>query len=1143
MTYLGCGQAVARLWLGCGWAVAGLSVTCGPTIVEVPTVGNHTVLLVTNPPTTTWAQPILDSGAVVKLAESPAVALALACQALPGFDCLIVEAAAMGEGFLADVHAVLPGLPIVLLGAPASLEAEARELRAAVGTPGLCGYLTAPWDERQLRLAVDRALALADERRDAQAEVWRLRRRLDAAEVIHDLAVAAVERSSHREILELLATTLARLVAFDVCAIVLAPPGPGDTALQLHRSFPSGAAPLAAVRSRCIAELAARGGRSIGEPTHIGHSGFPANLSCEAAIATEITVPIVIDDKVCGMVTLGAFSVDSLDDDDDAIATQVVAQAAEAARRLSSRLHDERRKMSLMVESMADGVIMTDEKSEVFLINPAARRMLGLGRDVDVTAKYLKEKLGFYPFDLVARAHPAREELTIEQKTLHSIVSPVLDGIGKLVGVVVVLRDITAEKELEQRKQELVSIVSHELRTPLTSIAGALEIILASYAGGLTDKQRTYLTLARESCAKLHVMVNDLLDAARFETGKLGLSFEPLQLDELALDCVDRFRGAAESKSVFMTFTVERAARGLRIGGDADRLSQVMSNLLSNAIKFTPEGGRIEVEVFGPGAASDQVGVSVWNNGDPIPEEHHERVFEKFEQLHASRRVGGTGLGLAISRSIVEGHGGKIWVEHATVGTKFVFTLPAAPEESTHKDAAPAQAPEGDPLTGAGNRLVLVVDDDRYAAYLLKGILMSAGHRVQVAHDLDDALGWARERRPDLVVTDARLGNAGLALVEILKHDPDTRKAGVIVLSDHADREMAQAAGADAYFPKPVQVEPFRQACARLLAEKTRESLVKILVVDDDAAIRMICRDVLENAGYVVREASDGKAALAEAKRFRPDLMLLDVMMPELDGYQTAKRFRADPVGAMTPVIFVSARSQTDDKVRAFKLGAEDYLVKPFDALELLARVEKALARRERELGASPTTKLPGAGAIESEVERRLAESGEFAFCYVDLDNLKAFNDYYGIAKADGIIRQTGDLMRQVVAQGGLTGDFIGHIAGDDFVFISSSERVDQIGQSICQAFDRIVPLYYNKTDRERGYIETCDRYGVLRKFPIMSVSVAAITTRRGDVRFSTYAELASAAADAKKIAKAYPGSSYVRDGALVHPLVAKSVA
>src|SRR4030095_5999720 len=184
---------------------------------------------------------------------------------------------------------------------------------------------------------------------------------------------------------------------------------------------------------------------------------------------------------------------------------------------------------------------------------------------------------------------------------------------------------------------------------------------------------------------------------------------------------------------------------------------------------------------------------------------------------------------------------------------------------------------------------------------------------------------------------------------------------------------------------------------------------------------------------------------------------------------------------------------------------------------------EKARERRGRELDASPTTKLPGAGAIESEIERRLAEGGDRAFCYLDLDNLKAFNDYYGYAKADGVIRQTGDLVREVVAREGGPGDFIGHIAGDDFLFITSAERADRICQTTCRSFDRLAPLYYNKADRERGYIETLDRYGELRRFAIMTVSIAAVTTTANP--FKSYAEVASAAAQAKQRAKSIPGS------------------
>ena len=152
------------------------------------------------------------------------------------------------------------------------------------------------------------------------------------------------------------------------------------------------------------------------------------------------------------------------------------------------------------------------------------------------------------------------------------------------------------------------------------------------------------------------------------------------------------------------------------------------------------------------------------------------------------------------------------------------------------------------------------------------------------------------------------------------------------------------------------------------------------------------------------------------------------------------------------------------------------------------------------------------------------------AFCYLDLDNLKAFNDYYGYAKADGVIRQTGDLVRDVIRREGRESDFIGHIAGDDFVFITDADCVDAVCTTICETFDRLIPLYYNKLDRERGYIETKDRYGVMRRFPIMGVSLAAVTG--GEIE--SYSHLAAAAAEGKKLAKALEGSVYVRDGEVV---------
>jgi DNA-binding response OmpR family regulator len=424
------------------------------------------------------------------------------------------------------------------------------------------------------------------------------------------------------------------------------------------------------------------------------------------------------------------------------------------------------------------------------------------------------------------------------------------------------------------------------------------------------------------------------------------------------------------------------------------------------------------------------------------------------------------------------------------------------------------------------NSCALVVDDDPRRSLLLKGLLMSLTERVLVANDVDTALAMARTDHPALAVVAGAMTDA-LALLAILDHDPDTRKTAVMVVGEAERRADLLAAGADDLLEFPIQPAVFRDACVRLVESGRREA-PRVLVVDDDPSIRQICREVLELGGYQVRDAGSATAALAEARRFRPDMIVLDVLMPGIDGYRTAEMMRSDPAIGMAPIMFLSARGDVADKVRAFRSGAEDYMVKPFDAAERLARVAKALDRQARELGESPTTQLPGADAIQTEIERRLGTNDTYAIaCYLDLDNLKAFNDYYGYARANAVIRQTGDVIRHAVTRHGGTGDFIGHIAGDDFVFVTSADRVDAVCRAICERFDHLIRLYYQPSDRERGFIEAKDRFGVSRKFPIMSVSIAAISLAPA----KSYAGLAELAAVGKRTAKAIAGSSYVRDG------------
>jgi signal transduction histidine kinase/DNA-binding response OmpR family regulator len=774
------------------------------------------------------------------------------------------------------------------------------------------------------------------------------------------------------------------------------------------------------------------------------------------------------------------------------------------------------------VEVMADGAILADTTTGEVVINQAARQMLGIPCDEPVNTTYLKDVVGFYPFDLAAGApdgQPVREEVRIGERVLHSVVTPLREQ-GASVGAIVVLRDLGDTADVARRRAEFAQVMSHELRTPLTSIAGALDIVLSGYAGPLSDRQLRYVDMARQAATRMNQLVDQLLDLARAQAGSITVAAAPVQLDRLAREVIDRYRGAAASKQ--LTIVLGASAEDISIVGDPERLSQVLGNLITNAIRFAPSGGIIDVQVFGPPLSEDAVGVSVANSGEPIAPEDRERIFEPFSA--SSRRVGGTALGLSISRTIIEAHGGRIWVESGAEGTKFVFTLPVSAAKAEKVEQPTDHPPR---RRGLGeNSCALVVDDDPRRALLLKGLLMSLTDRVLVANDVDGALATARTEHPALAVVAGGMQDA-LALLAILDHDPDTHKTAVMVVGDSERRSDMLAAGADDLLEFPIQPAAFRDACLRLVDSGRREA-PRVLIVDDDPSIRLICREVLELGGYQVRDAGSATAALTEARRFRPDMIVLDVLMPGIDGYRTAEMIRADPAIGMAPIMFLSARGDTADKVRAFRSGAEDYMVKPFDAAELLARVGKALDRQARELGASPTTQLPGADAIQAEIERRLHAGDTTAVaCYLDLDNLKAFNDYYGYAKANAVIRQTGDVIRYVVQRAGSPGDFIGHIAGDDFVFITSGERADDVCRQICERFDSLIKLYYDPGDRERGYIETKDRFGVQRKFPIMSVSIAAISLSRS----KSYAGLAELAAVGKRTAKGIPGSSYVRDG------------
>ncbi len=305
----------------------------------------------------------------------------------------------------------------------------------------------------------------------------------------------------------------------------------------------------------------------------------------------------------------------------------------------------------------------------------------------------------------------------------------------------------------------------------------------------------------------------------------------------------------------------------------------------------------------------------------------------------------------------------------------------------------------------------------------------------------------------------------------------------------------------------------------------------RVLVVDDDKNLRKIIATNLELGGFdVVTAASGGEAVELLDAQTPVDLVLLDVMMPYMDGYEVAKYIRAhgNPAVSHVPIIMVTAKGETEDKLRGFEAGADDYITKPFGSQELLARVRAKIRRVETDSSLSPLTRLPGNLAIEAELRARIAINTPFAVLYLDLDSFKAFNDVYGFVHGDEAIQLVAGIASDVVRRRGTSSDFVGHIGGDDFIIATLPDRAEEISREIIDSFDREIRPLYKDQDLRQGYIETRDRRGALNRFPIMTLSIAIISNE--ERAFESYAQIGEAAAELKRYAKSIGGSVFVKD-------------
>jgi PAS domain S-box-containing protein len=596
-------------------------------------------------------------------------------------------------------------------------------------------------------------------------------------------------------------------------------------------------------------------------------------------------------------------------------------------RARTAQLEGVRHLQELTLRAVDDGIVGFDVKGSIVVANDAACRMLRMRED-ELLGRRVYDVLTIGPDDnsllvtiseMIARdeafetAHERVRRRDGSTFTVQLSVTPVLDD-RSLLAQVAAFRDVTDRLEVDRMKDEFVSVVSHELRTPLTSIRGSLGLLAGGAVGELPAGGRRMVEIAVENTDRLIRLINDILDIERIESGTVVLHEERCEVATLVAESLRVVMPLADAASVDLALVRVEGT----VWADADRLVQTLTNLLSNAVKFSPVGGVVTLTAIRDG---DDILFDVADEGRGIPADKLETVFQRFQQVDASdsRQKGGTGLGLAICKSLVEQHGGRIWAtSEPDRGSTFSFTLPALDEV--------AEAPT-DPV--GGGPLVLVCDDDPSLLEVGRVLLSSHGYRVITAGSGTEAVERAAVERPAVIVLDLLMPTMdGWRTVEALKARPETADIPILVLSV---LDPAEGAGLDAmvqkWITKPIEDSDALLGAVGQLVAGAGASW-GVLVVEDDEDLARVLTTALERRGLRVEVAPTMAAALRLGETFVPDLIVLDVRLPDGDGFAVVEQLRRDERLASTPLVVYTAAELTPGDQGRLTLGETEVLFK-----------------------------------------------------------------------------------------------------------------------------------------------------------------------------------------------------------------------
>jgi len=501
-------------------------------------------------------------------------------------------------------------------------------------------------------------------------------------------------------------------------------------------------------------------------------------------------------------------------------------------------------------------------------------------------------------------------------------------------------------QEADRLKSQFLANMSHELRTPMNSIIGFSEILVERLQDRVDGKHLNFLKHILASGQHLLGIINDILDLSKIEAGRMEIYPEFFAIAPVIESVCHVMRGMSKARP---QFTVDVPPDLPQIETDLAKFKQVLFNLLSNAVKFSPPDRPITINARFDGKNQEDgwITVSVRDEGIGIQPEHHDVIFEEFRQVDgtARREFGGTGLGLALVKKFVELQGGRIGVDSTPgQGSKFSFALPVK-----SRAAVVTRTPELDEaMEGRPAERVLIVEDDAHAYELLAAALASAGYLAVRARHGEEALRLARETHPMAVTLDLVLpGLDGWEVLKKLKADSGTREIPVVIISMVDNRELGMALGADDYFVKPVDRDRLLLRIREITAAVTRAARPKLLLIDDDASVHALLDEELERLGYAIEGAYSGEEGLRVAGEVHPDLIILDLMMPGMSGFEVATGLKENPNTANIPILVLTSKDLTNTDRSELQSKVTSFVQKGKSAREQLVReIRRIEARR-----------------------------------------------------------------------------------------------------------------------------------------------------------------------------------------------------